>query len=215
MRRLARAALASALFSCAAPALAQTSYLADLSLKENRQVYDIEGKTAAEIQAGLAKHGLISATESGYRSPFVWQLSWQLTPVTTAEGCKVKDLAVTLTTIASEPDWEAPAAAPAALKAEWARYLGAYRAWMAKHRSITVAKAQALKARVAKLQAQNCEALKRGVDFIGQQWLDDMHKADDDFARTTRHGEADGVTWNAAASKAPQKPAAKPAQKKN
>jgi hypothetical protein len=46
------------------------------------------------------------------------------------------------------------------------------------------------------------------VDFLGQQWIEDMHKADDDFARTTRHGEAGGVTWPPPKAVAP--PAPKP-----
>lgn len=180
-----------------------------LTLRENTQAYEINARNAADIAAALRLHGLIAATESGYRSSYVWQLSWVLTPQQDAQGCRVKDLAVKLTSISSEPHWAAPAGTPAALTADWARYLAALRAFQGKHRALTVSKAQGLKARVAKLQAKTCESLQHGVDFIGQQWIEDIRKASDDYDRTTRHGETDGLRWPP--PKAP--PAAAPARK--
>ena len=211
---LARQALAlvavAALAGAPANAQAPTTYLADLQLRENNQGYEIAAKNAGDIAKALRDHGVISAIESGYRSGYVWQLSWVLTPQKDSKGCHVKDLKVTLTSIATQPHWTPAAGAPAALQADWSVFSSALRAHLAKQRNLIVGKAQLLRPRVAKLQAQTCEALQRGVDFIGQQWIEDMHKADDDFARATRHGETGNVRWPPA--KAGAMPAAAPTQ---
>jgi predicted secreted Zn-dependent protease len=204
---LSRVMALALLAPCGAHAQAPTTYLAGLQLRENTQLYDIAAKNSGDIAKALRDHGVISAIESGYRSGYVWQLSWKLTPQPSTAGCTVKDMAVTLTSITSLPRWTAPPKTPAALSADWSRFDTNLRAHLAKQRNLAVNKAQQLKGRVAKLQASTCDVLQRGVDFLGQQWIEDMHKADDDFARATRHGETGGVAWP------PPKAAAPPAPK--
>lgn len=198
-RRSRLAALASlctlAVLATTATAQAPTTYLPDLQLRENNQYYDVEAKDTGGVAKALRDHGVISASESGYRSGYVWQLSWKLAPQLSSAACTVKDMTVTLTSITSLPRWTATPKAPATLAADWSRFETNLRAHLGKQRNLAVAKAQRLKPRVAKLQAKTCDTLQRGVDFLGRQWIEDMHKADDDFTRSTRHGEATGVTW--------------------
>ena len=171
------------------------TYMADLQLKENTQPWEVKARDSGEIAKALRDHGVISAIESGYRSGYVWQLSWALTPAKDAAGCHVGDVKVTLTSITSLPKWTPPPKTPPALVNQWSAFSSTLAAHLAKQRNVAVAKAQQLRPRIAKLQAQSCESLQRGVDYIGGQWIEDMHKADDDFNRATRHGEANGVVW--------------------
>lgn len=188
-------------------AQAPTTYMADLSLRENSQSYEISARNSGDIAKALRDHGVISAIESGYRSGYVWQLAWTLTPQQDAQGCHVRDMKVQLTSIMSLPHWAPPAGAPAPLIADWQRFDSALRGHLGKQRSMTVSKAQQLRARVMKLQAKTCESLQRGVDFIGQGWIEEMHRADDSFARVTKHGEADNVRWPPARAAPAQVPA--------
>jgi predicted secreted Zn-dependent protease len=172
----------------------KVSRLKDLTLKESTQTYVIAGRTAAEIGQALREHGVIATTPDGYRNGYVWQLEWQLTPRQDKQACKVADLGVQLTSVLTQPQWNA-SGAPAALAADWSRFATALRAHQAQHRTITVTKAQQLRGRVMKLTAKTCDSLKRGVDYVAQGWIDDMRKQNDDYDARTRHGETENVRW--------------------
>lgn len=181
-----------------------------MSLRENTQTFDISARNSGDIAKALRDHGVISAIESGYRSGYVWQLTWTLTPQKDAQGCHVRDMKVQLTSITSLPTWAPPAGTPVALATDWSVFSSSLRAHLAKQRNLAVNKAQFLRPRVMKLTAKTCDSLQHGVDFIGQGWIEDMHRAEDDFARATRHGDADNVRWPPG-KPAPVAPSARPA----
>lgn len=199
LRRLLALALAVALMAGGAPAQERVTRLANLRLKETTRPYAIAGRSAGDLGAELRRHGVLAATPDGYRSPYVWQMQWMLEPRATAAGCAVGRLDVELVSILSLPQWTAPAGAPASLKADWSRFESALRAHEWQHRNMTVSRAQQFAPRVAHLTAQSCDSLRRGVDYLGQQWTDALRQANDDYDAKTAHGAGQGVRWPPAA----------------
>ncbi len=128
--------------------------------------FPVGGRTAAELDAELAKHGPLMK-HSGARHPGATKIKWggSVTYVRRGKGCAVGEAKVTLSTQIILPRWKNRKRAPASLALIWDTLSADIKRHEERHAEIARNHARGLERTLTKLRPEaDCERMQARVD---------------------------------------------------
>jgi predicted secreted Zn-dependent protease len=155
--------------------------------------YAVAGATLGEIRDSLArsrpwkdKSSLDAVTD--------WRIEWRYQFASSDAGCRCTSFTTKTTIAITLPRWTRPTnAAPEAIT-NWTRYITALRQHELGHAQIGLAAAAEQHKRIGNLGVQaDCAALKKKIDSLAQQTVDDYGRRDREYDERTGHGAKEGA----------------------
>ena len=159
--------------SLSAPALSETKITKSISY------FTIEGKTADELDAALAKHGP-EVSRSGMRHPGITKIAFggDVTFVTSERSCAIDRVNATLSTNIELPRWKNRRRAGPELGLTWDALSSDIKRHEERHAEIARQYARKLDQALNALRAEkSCDRLKMRISEVTQRIMDE-HDAD-------------------------------------
>ena len=163
------------------------------SLRWVTNYYSITGSTLGEIRQSLlqSRPWRIQSTVDAMTD---WRIEWQSTVTPSNGACRCDSFATKTTITNTLPGWRPPTNAPPALTNAWVRYFKALAEHEAGHAQLALAAAAELHQRIGDLgEARDCPAMKKKINDLARQVLDDYRKRDKEYDQRTAHGVKQGA----------------------
>lgn len=158
------------------------------------QYYDVQGTTRQALRRSLAERGPIGDDGVRYHAYTRWFVRWNYRLASSAGGCRVDSLEVSLEATMILPRWSGSKDAPASLRRQWERYVAALRLHEEGHYAHGVAVGDEVRRRLAALGGtENCGRLRQRVDAEGEAVLEAYRKREREYDLHTGHGVTQGA----------------------
>ena len=156
--------------------------------------YPVTGSTLPEIRQSIRQNrpwkekvDLDAMTE--------WRVTWQFGVRPTAGGCRCSSFGTQTTITITLPRWIAPTNAPDTVKQVWQKYAAALGHHEAGHAAIALAAAADIRKRVREAgEGSDCAGLKKRINDLGRQVIEEHRKRDKDYDEQTQHGATEGAS---------------------
>ena len=156
--------------------------------------YDVDGATPGALAAALEARGprmrgrrFFGMTE--------WEVRANYRGARRADACHVQDLTVRVSVETHLPRWRRRHSASPALQRAWSQFLDALDRHEQGHRVLAEQAAEAIRMRLAALEAPTCRRLEaaayREVDLV----IDEYEEHNETYDRGTDHGRRQGAVW--------------------
>ena len=155
--------------------------------------YAVTGASLAEIRESLSrsrpwkdKSRLDGLTE--------WHIGWRYEVTTSDAGCRCTSFATTTRIAITLPRWTRPTNAMPETGTNWDRYITALRQHELGHAQMGLAAAAEQQKRINTIGADaDCDALKKRIDALAQQIVEDYTRRDWEYDERTEHGAKQGA----------------------
>jgi predicted secreted Zn-dependent protease len=155
--------------------------------------YPVTGATIGEIHQSLSRNRPWRG-QSQLDGLTDWRVQWRYQFTSSPGECRLTSFATTTTITITLPRWHRPTNASLEVVTNWVRYITALGQHEAGHARIGLAAAAEQQRRIPALASDsNCEALKRRINDLAQQIVDDHGRQDREYDRETEHGAKQGA----------------------
>lgn len=156
--------------------------------------YDIEGLSRADLAAALRERGP-SVHERQFFGLTEWEMSVEYRPIEGGAGCVIDNLTIEVAVTTHLPRWSRTAAAPAALRRAWDRFVTALDQHERGHRVLAERAAETVRQRLLAASAPTCDRLdaeaRREMAVVMQEYETRQRAYDAE----TEHGRTQGAIW--------------------
>ena len=173
------------------------NYPAGVEGRTSVTYYDVQGRTYAELRAGMRRLGpnvngrsFVGET----RSPMSW--SWR-TESTTGGSCTLRDIRMRVNAQILLPRWTPPTDADSNVVTEWKRFIAALEAHEAGHKDISARAGRDLKDGLRGLTGP-CSQVSMRANDIARRIIDAASQAQKRYDAETRHGLTQGTSFGPA-----------------
>ena len=168
--------------------------LPGMVVRSDEEHYTIFGSTAAELrramrEAGPAENG---RRWDGYTS---WNLRWRFRYGMRTGFCRITKVTVEYEPRIVLPRWNAPADAPAMLRAQWNEFARALRTHEEGHRNIGAEAARQILRRIGDVTLPSCTHMAAEANRVGHRTLDEFRARQRQYDEETGHGRTQGAVW--------------------
>jgi predicted secreted Zn-dependent protease len=170
-----------------------------LALAQNKvhwttNYYAVTGATLGEIQQSLSRNRPWKE-KSALDGLTDWRIQWHYQLMSSPGLCRLTSFTTTTTIAITLPRWMRPTNAAMEAVTNWNRYITALGHHEAGHAQIGLAAAAEQQRRIPLLGSDvNCEALKKRINELAQQIVDDHGRRDREYDTQTEHGARQGAT---------------------
>jgi predicted secreted Zn-dependent protease len=156
--------------------------------------YAVTGATLSEIRQSVRqnrpwkeKFDLDGMTE--------WRVTWQFSVMPTPGGCRCSLFGTQTVITNTLPRWIAPTNAPDTVKQIWQKYATALGQHEAGHAAIALAAAADVRKRIQETgEGVDCAGLKKRINDLCRQVIEEHRKRDKDYDEQTQHGATQGAS---------------------
>jgi len=171
--------------------------LADPSVTEKIEYYDVTGRTPQEVRAEIDHLGPVSKVDdkhyAGLTAGHTW---WHYTYRKMAQGCGIASVSLRVEINITMPRLIPGPGTPLALSQTFAEYSEKLLAHERGHGKIRIETARRIEESIGRLPFEpSCDALGRTANALGRRMLDDAKQQNIDYDATTRHGRAQGARF--------------------
>jgi predicted secreted Zn-dependent protease len=155
--------------------------------------YSVTGATLAEIRQsiGQSRPWKERFDADGFTD---WRVAWRFAVTPSSDGCRCSSFTTQTTIVTTLPRWTAPTNAPDPPSAIWQKYATALGEHEAGHGHLALSAAADLRRRSRDIaEAGDCETLKRQLNALGEQVVEEHRKRDREYDERTRHGTSQGA----------------------
>ena len=155
--------------------------------------YSVTGATLVEIRQSIrqSRPWKDRFDADGFTD---WRVTWRFSLTSSASGCRCSSFTTQTTVVTTMPQWKAPTNATDLPSEIWQKYVTALGQHEAGHAQLAQAAAADLRRRSRDItEASDCETLKRQLNALGEQVIEEHRKRDQDYDERTRHGASQGA----------------------
>ena len=164
------------------------------NISENYVYYNIGGATANDLRHQMDQLGPSDEFRVHRDAYTEWYVDWQYPNLVTSDGCTTGPVTVTVTITKTFPKWETPPGAPPNLVKRWKAYIEALQLHESGHSEIGIEAGEEILRTLSDLSSYpTCNELEQIADTKGQGILEEYHRKEIDYDRTTKHGELQGA----------------------
>jgi predicted secreted Zn-dependent protease len=125
-----------------------------------------------------------------------WYVDWSYPNMVTSDGCATGPISVTVTITQTFPKWAPPPEASPNLINEWNAYIEALQLHESGHSEIGIDAGEEILRSLSNLPPYpTCGELEQIADAKGQSILDEFHRKEVEYDRTTQHGETQNARF--------------------
>jgi predicted secreted Zn-dependent protease len=155
--------------------------------------YYVTGATVGEIHQSFSRNRpwKEKSTLDGLTE---WRVQWRYQFTFSAGECRISSFSTATTITLTVPRWIRPTNASLETITNWVRYITALERHEATHAQHGLAAAAEQQRRIPQLASDaNCAALKKRIDDLAQQIMDDYRRRDREYDERTEHGAKEGA----------------------
>jgi predicted secreted Zn-dependent protease len=156
--------------------------------------YEVEGDSPGALAVALRQRGP-RARGKRFFAMTAWKVNaeyrWRERPT----ACAIGDLTVRVAVQMHLPRWRRPRRASPSLDGAWGRFLAALDQHEQGHRALAEEAAEAIRRRLAPLQATTCERVEARAHREMRSLLDEYERHNLAYDEATGHGRTQGATW--------------------
>lgn len=163
------------------------------SVRWTTNFYSVTGATIPELRQSIREKRPWKE-RSPHDAMTDWRVNWHHTVTPTANGCRCGSFTTQTAITITMPRWMAPTNSPEATRKIWQQYIAALGQHEAGHGGIAVAAAAELNRRIQSIgEGADCDGLKRQIDDLGRQVIEEFRARDKTYDEKTRHGATQGA----------------------
>lgn len=168
--------------------------VAQSTVRWTTNYYPVTGATVGEIHQSMSRSRpwKEKSTHDGLTD---WRIQWRYQITSSPGECRLAAFTTTTTITITLPRWVRPTNALPEATTNWSRYitaLGHHEAGHAQHGLAAVAEQHR---RISQLGPDpNCDALKKRINDLAQQIVDDYGRRDREYDARTEHGAKQGAS---------------------
>jgi predicted secreted Zn-dependent protease len=167
--------------------------LAQSTVHWTTNYYAVTGTTLGEIRDSLSRSRPWK-DKSSLDALTQWRIEWRYQFASSAAGCRCTSFTTKTTIAITLPRWTRPTNAAPETATHWDRYMIALRQHELGHAQIGLAAAAEQHKRISQVGARtDCEALKKKIDLLAQQTVEDYGRRDQEYDERTGHGAKQGA----------------------
>lgn len=167
-----------------------------VSINDNVDRYDINGRTAAELRREMSAKGPAGSGGRRFDGYTKWYVSWSYRYRNVGAGCVIASVSTSVRVTITLPQWRNESAGDSATRAQWARYIAALELHERGHRQNGVDAANEVDQAIAAMPpAGSCDALGSAANALGMSILQRYNQRDIDYDNETRHGATQGARF--------------------
>jgi predicted secreted Zn-dependent protease len=167
--------------------------LAQNTVQWTTNYYAVTGTTLGEIRDSLARSRPWK-DKSSLDALTQWRIEWRYQFASSDAGCRCTSFTTKTTIAITLPRWTRSTNAAPETATHWDRYMTALRRHELGHAQIGLAAAAEQHKRINEVGRQtDCAALKKKIDMLAQQTVDDYGRRDRDYDERTGHGAKEGA----------------------
>jgi len=156
--------------------------------------YSVTGATVGEIHQSLSRNRPWK-DKSTHHGLTDWRIQWRYQVASSPGECRLAAFTTTTTITVTLPRWMRPSNALPEATTNWSRYITALGQHEAGHAQHGLAAAAEQHRRVPQLASEmNCDALKKRIDDLAQQIVDEYGRRDREYDERTGHGAKQGAS---------------------
>lgn len=166
---------------------------AENSIAWTTNYYSVTGATLVEIRQSIrqSRPWKERYDADGFTD---WRVAWRFAVTSSTNGCRCSSFTTQTTIVTTLPRWTAPTNAPDPPTEVWQKYAAALGQHEAGHAQLALAAAAELQRRSRDVtEAGDCETLKKQLNALGEQVIEEHRKRDRDYDERTRHGANQGA----------------------
>ena len=159
------------------------------NITENHTYYNITGATANDLRRQMDILGPSDEFRDQHDAYTEWYVDWSYPNLVTSDGCATGPISVTVTITQTFPKWEPPPETSPNLISEWNAYIEALQLHESGHSEIGIEAGEEILRSLSNLPPYpTCGELEQIADAKGQSILDEFHRKEVEYDRTTQHG---------------------------
>ena len=163
------------------------------SVRWSTNYYSITGATLPELRQSIRQNRPWKE-KFEHDAMTDWRVNWQFSVAPSANGCRCSSFGTQTTIVVSMPRWIAPTNAPDTVRQIWTQYVAALGRHEAGHAAFAFAAAAEMHKRVkAAGDGADCDGLKKQINDLCQQIIEEHRKRDKEYDEKTRHGATQGA----------------------
>jgi len=187
---VARVAVAAAMLG-AVPALAEPT------VSESVQYYDVSGATAREVRASLNREGPISGNDGQrYDAVCRWHVYWKFQFRPRGDVCVITSASTDVKIVITFPRLKTDETTSPSLLKAFANYTEKLMLHEQGHAQNAIDAARKIEAGILALPPQpTCDELRKTANALGQALIKEANQADIEYDKRTRHGATQGARF--------------------